>query len=120
MSVAGVGIDLLEISRMEKSLENERFSVRVFTAEERGYISGRGRMAAASAAGIFCAKEAFIKSVGEPVPLQDICVLHEPGGRPYIRLGGSAAEKYPHLRFHLSITHTDTTAAAVIVADKTE
>ncbi|MBQ6256995.1 MAG: 4'-phosphopantetheinyl transferase superfamily protein, partial [Clostridia bacterium] len=40
--IAGIGIDLCEISRMEKLLEDERFLSRYFSPEEQAYIHGKG------------------------------------------------------------------------------
>ena len=46
--IAGLGTDIIEISRMVKALENPRFIERVFTAAEQAYCSSRGAAAAAS------------------------------------------------------------------------
>ena len=56
--VTGIGIDLLEIERLERALERRpRLAERLFTARERAYAEGKGRPAQHLAAR-FCAKEA--------------------------------------------------------------
>ena len=55
--VKGLGLDLCEISRMDKLLENDRFLNRYYTEEEKTYIRSKGINAAQTAAGIFAAKE---------------------------------------------------------------
>ena len=117
--ICGVGMDLLEISRMEPKLQNEAFLRRMFTERELAYIRSRGRMAAASAAAAFCAKEALGKAlgIGLALPLTEMEVTHGEGGEPRIALLGASAARYPGVIFHLSLTHTETTAGAVVVAE---
>ena len=57
--IAGIGIDLCQISRMAENLRNPHFIERFFCEEERDYIRSKNMSAAQSAAGIFAAKEAF-------------------------------------------------------------
>ena len=122
--VIGVGIDLCEISRMEKLLEEGRFLERFFSAEEQTYIRDRGRMAASSMAGIFAAKEALVKALGTgftDTSLSDIRVLHEKSGAPYFALTGSIAGHMSQKNItslHLSITHEAGIAAAVVIAER--
>jgi len=120
MPLCGVGLDMLDISRMQKLIDNPGFMERVFTTGEREYIAGRGKFSAASAAGIFCAKEAFMKAVGEglAVPLREIEVCRDERGKPFIRLTGKTSEIFSDISVELSITHTDSTAAAVAVLYK--
>ena len=54
--IAGVGLDLCEISRMEKLLSDGRFLARFFAVEEQGYIQSKGKGAAQTMAGIYAAK----------------------------------------------------------------
>jgi holo-[acyl-carrier protein] synthase len=117
MPVIGVGLDLLDISRMEDKIENAAFLDKVFTEAEQAYISGRGKFSAASAAGIFCAKEAFVKAVGEglSIPLREIEVCHDARGKPFLKLTGNTCDRFSGVEMSLSITHTDTVAAAVVV-----
>ena len=122
--IAGVGIDLCGTDRMEKLLIDGRFLARFFSAEEQDYIRGRGKAAAASMAGIFAAKEALAKALGVGLSggeLSDISVLHDASGAPYYDLRGNwvqlAAEKRID-RYHLSISHEGSMAAAVCVAER--
>lgn len=115
--IAGVGIDMLDIARMERPMKNGRFMERVYTAAERDYIARNG---ARSAAGIFCAKEAFVKAVGEGlrIPLGEVEVRHGERGEPLIVLHGGTAERYAGAGVHVSITHTASAAAAVVTVER--
>lgn len=124
--IAGVGVDLCEISRMEKLLEEGKFLRRFFCAEEQAYIEGKGRSAAQTMAGVFAAKEALGKALGVGLSggvLSDIAVLHGENGAPYYDLRGSwaqlAAEKSVSA-FHLSISHEGNMAMAICVAERDE
>ena len=122
--IAGVGIDLCEISRMEKLLSDGRFLSRFFSAEEQDYISGKGKTAAQSMAGIFAAKEALTKALGVGLSggaLSDIAVLHDDSGAPYYDLRGAWARLCQEKRvdrFHLSISHEGRLAAAMCLAER--
>jgi holo-[acyl-carrier protein] synthase len=126
--IAGVGIDLLDIDRVKKLLEQshgERFVERVLTPEERELAARRGRGRLAEfVAGRFAAKEAVVKAlgcgIGREVGFQDICILPDGCGKPECRLSGAAWERLGRaqpLRLHLSITHSATTAGAYAVAE---
>ena len=124
--IIGVGMDLCEISRMEKLLSDGRFLARFFSAEEQAYIQSKGKSAAQSMAGIFAAKEALAKALGTGIvsgELADICVLPDEHGAPYYDLRGSYAEKAKERRINaifLSITHEAGMAAAMCVAERNE
>lgn len=103
-----IGLDMLEEARMERLLSNRRFMERVFSEAERAYILSKGRGAAQTAAGIFCAKEAYAKAVGRGIGLLlggMPEIRHDEGGQPYFPVEGSS----------VSITHTGGIAAAVVV-----
>ena len=62
--MSGVGIDLLDVARLERALQRRpRLAERVFTEAEREYAAGRPRPAMHLAAR-FCAKEAVAKALG--------------------------------------------------------
>jgi holo-[acyl-carrier protein] synthase len=90
MTVAtAVGIDLIEIERVERALERRpRLADRLFTAGELAYARGRARPGRHLAAR-FAAKEAVIKALGQGVPPKEIEI--EAGEPPQVRLHGRAA-----------------------------
>ena len=114
------GIDLVEVDRIRKSCENPAFLSRVFGARERAEFSAY-KQPYTHIAGAFAAKEAFSKALGTGLRGFSLCeveVLHDNFGAPYLSLSGTAAAlaKEKNLAFALSITHTDSIAAAVVTA----
>ncbi len=113
-----VGIDLLEIDRLERALERTpRLAERLFTAGERAYAASRGRPGQHLAAR-FCAKEAVAKALGlSSWNFHEVEVIGT-GGPPQIRLSGSAAARAAELgvSVEISLTHTGREAAAVAIA----
>jgi holo-[acyl-carrier protein] synthase len=113
---AGVGIDLLEIERMERALERHpRLAQRLFTDAELDYAGGKARPGRHLAAR-FAAKEAVVKALGltEGFGLREIEVVA--GEPPSVRLSGRAAEAAEGLRVEISLTHSRDNAAAVAFA----
>jgi holo-[acyl-carrier protein] synthase len=115
--VAGVGIDLLDIERLERALERRpRLAERLFTDAEREYAAGRARPIMHLAAR-FCAKEAVAKALGLTAwSFRDVEVVAG-AGAPEVRLSGGAAERAAELGVTagVSMTHTAGVAAAVAV-----
>ena len=113
--MSGVGIDLLEIERLERALERRpRLAERVFTDAERTYAASRARPGMHLAAR-FCAKEAVAKALGMTAwSWRDVEVVSTDAA-PELRLSGSVAARAAELGVSasVSLTHTDTTAAAV-------
>ena len=118
--IAGLGIDVCEIQRIEKALENPRFALRAFTEGERSRIDQRG---AKTAAGLFAAKEAVAKALGsgfDGFGLINVEILWDEAGRPRCQLNGGALERLNALgggHIFLSITHDAGVAAAVAVVE---
>ena len=117
--VKGLGLDLCEVSRMEKLLGDERFMARFFSEGEIRYIRSKGRAAAQTMAGIFAAKEALAKALGTGIAfeLKDVCVVHDGKGKPEYALSGTAKDLGEGDRFFLSVTHDGGVAAAVCVRE---
>ncbi len=114
---SGVGIDLLEIDRLERALERHpRLAERVFTRAERDYAEARARPARHLAAR-FAAKEAVVKALGLSggFGLGQIEVVA--GEPPTVRLSGRAADAAAGRRVDLSLTHSRDFAAAVAIVD---
>jgi holo-[acyl-carrier protein] synthase len=113
-----VGIDLLEIERLERALERRpRLAERLFTDGERAYAASRARPGQHLAAR-FCAKEAVAKALGlEAWSFRDVEVVGD-GGPPQVRLHGAVAARAGELgvQVEVSLTHTRREAAAIAIA----
>jgi holo-[acyl-carrier protein] synthase len=111
---ASVGIDLIEIERVERALERHpRLAERLFTDGELAYAKGRARPGRHLAAR-FAAKEAVIKALGTGLAPRQIEV--EAGEPPRVRLSGRAAEAAAGAEISVSLTHSRESAAAVALA----
>jgi holo-[acyl-carrier protein] synthase len=115
--IIGLGSDLIDIRRIEKTLERhgERFIERVFTQVERAKSDGR-RNRAASYAKRFAAKEACAKALGtglrRGVFWRDMGVINLRSGRPTMSLSGGAAARLraitpPGMSAQIDLTITD-------------
>ncbi|MCX7615505.1 MAG: holo-ACP synthase [Clostridiales bacterium] len=121
MHIRGTGVDIVECARFERLITKQSFMNRVFSERELQYISGKGKLKYQSAAGIFCAKEAFLKACNTGIlslPLKEIEVDHDENGKPYIHLLNFCKEKYFGLKFELSISHCASYAVATVIAVK--
>ncbi|MBT9368528.1 holo-ACP synthase [Rhizobium sp. CSW-27] len=127
--IIGMGSDLIDIRRVEKSIERfgERFTHRCFTDIERRKSDGR-KMRAASYAKRFAAKEACSKALGtglaKGVFWKDMGVVNLPGGKPIMVLTGGAGERLKMLMppghepvIHLTITDEFPYAQAFVVIE---
>ena len=119
--VVGIGTDIMKIARFEGMTPH--FIQRVFTPDERAYLLNK---TAASAAGLFAAKEAVAKALGTGFRgffPSDIEIWHDAWGKPRVKLHNKAkkiARKLARGRYrvHVSISHTDTDALAFAVVTK--
>jgi holo-[acyl-carrier protein] synthase len=128
--IVGTGIDLIEVERVRAALERPatgaRFRARVFTEREIAYCESRGLGRFQSYAARFAAKEAAMKAMGiglGAVHFRDLEIAREPSGRPVLVLHGDAARRADALgvaAVHVSLTHTATTAGAVVVLERGE
>ena len=117
-----VGVDLIEIERVRRSLERyAAFKDRCFTPAEQAYCDSR-KNPAQSYAGRFAGKEAVGKALGFGVAgafaWQDIEIVGRP--KPSVQLRGRLAawaERVGAARIDLSMTHSRELASAVAVAD---
>ena len=123
--ITGIGIDIIEISRMERWLENSKLLERYFHGDELQFAFSRSKNAAQSLAARFAAKEAFGKALGTglaQIALKDIMVLNRENGKPYIHLKDTAQkafEKSGAAKAHISLSHERENAIAMIVLEGT-
>jgi holo-[acyl-carrier protein] synthase len=115
-----VGLDVIEIARVERTLADfgQRFLDKVFTPPEQDRCRGRVPELAAR----FAAKEATSKALGtgiRGIRWREIEVLTNRRGKPVLVLHGNAAERAAALglvSFDVSLTHSRTEAMAIVVA----
>lgn len=125
--IIGVGNDLCDIRRIEKTIARfgDRFLARVFTEEERRKALSRAHPARTFAKR-FAAKEAATKALGTGfrygVHFRDIEVVNAPSGRPTLALTGGAARHLARLtpqdhtlRIDLTLTDEYPMAEAVVI-----
>lgn len=119
-----VGTDMVEIKRLEKSSKIGNFMKRVFSEKEIAFFSKKSNPYP-SMAGNWAAKEAFSKALGTGIrgfELNEVSVLRDELGAPYIELEGDALQiaESRGLEFSVSITHTKELAQAVVLAQETK
>lgn len=116
-----LGTDIIEVERIEKAVTKETFAKRVYTEHELSYAIGRGKQKAASLAGMYAAKEAFVKALGigfRQGSFQDIEIRRDEWGAPYIVLSGVFKDVYEKSGFSeltVSISHCRLYAVATVV-----
>ncbi|MCH7226562.1 holo-ACP synthase [Haloferula sp. A504] len=124
MSVFGIGIDVVEIDRIERLLDKYggRFAAKVFTETERDYCETATRPALHYAAR-FCAKEAVAKAFGTGIGADlgwlDMEVQRAASGAPRLLLSGAGkrfAESKGIVAVMISLTHAADYAAANALA----
>ncbi|MDA2966958.1 MAG: holo-ACP synthase [Actinomycetota bacterium] len=120
--IIGVGVDAVEIDRFRRSLERTpSMKSRLFTSEELEYVEPHDDPTASLAAR-FAAREAVMKAMGVGLgafEFHDVWVQRADSGRPTLVVTGRAEQIANELGvtdWHLSITHTDTTAIAYVIA----
>jgi holo-[acyl-carrier protein] synthase len=125
--IVGTGVDLAEVERIQRALEDprigRRFRQRVFTEKEIAYCENKRRGKYESYAGRFAAKEAVMKALGRgwgsKVCWLDIEVVRARSGKPEIALHDKTAQLADQLgirRWALSITHTKQHGLAYVIA----
>ena len=127
--IIGIGSDLIDIRRIEKSLERhgQRFIQRIYTDLEQARSEGR-RARAASYAKRFAAKEACAKALGtglaQGVFWRDMGVVNLPSGAPTMALTGGAQARLDKIlpkghrvAIHLTITDDFPLAQAFVIIE---
>ncbi len=127
--IFGIGIDLIDVDRIEKEIHRhgDSFLNRIFTDGEIRYCnrSSSKRVRSQCFSSRFAAKEAFLKAAGtglrNGLGWKDIEVSNNELGKPCLILKNMAEKiikKNSIERVHLSITHINESAAAVVILEK--
>lgn len=123
MGIRGIGVDVVDVERMKKTLQDqgEAFVSKVFTETEIIYCRSRKNPHEHFAAR-FAAKEAVSKALqkgwsGE-FRWKDVEVMNEPSGAPKIILYGELARLLGGTKVHLSLSHTEKTVVAFSIIEE--
>lgn len=122
--ILGIGMDIMDVKRIEALLEKPHHRARIFTKGELEHIDQKG---AQSATGIYAAKEAIAKALGtgfRGFGPWDIEITWNEFGAPNCVLYNGALARRQALegsRIHLSISHVSEVASAIaILTDEKE
>jgi holo-[acyl-carrier protein] synthase len=123
VATVGIGVDIVDVARFALALERHpTLLTRLFTDQERSDANSRPERLAAR----FAAKEAVLKTLESGIgaaPWRSIEIHREASGAPSVRLHGAAQELAVRRgvgELHLSLSHTQQTAAAFVVATSSE
>ena len=120
MAIFGIGIDMVEVDRIKRSLEKygNRLKERLFTESEQKFCESRNGKFQSYAAR-FASKEAFSKALGTglrgAISWLDIVVIDDEKSRPKLEIFGRANTILNKRKVSLSISHTEKYAAAVVI-----
>lgn len=122
--IKGIGVDIIDIPRIKKMLEEDiRFVEKIFSENESAYCLSKHKKEMHFAAR-FAAKEAFFKALGTGwrygMRWQDISVENDDLGKPSIHLSGKALEFFNEnncTNINLSISHTKEYAVAFVIIE---
>jgi len=121
--IIGIGTDIIEIVRIKKAIQTRPKMVeRIFTPAELEYCQGKGDFFAALAAR-FAAKEAVAKALGtgfRGFKWQDIEVVNDELGKPFVKIYGKAMGKVEELgitKIEISLSHSRDYAVAMVVLE---
>ncbi|MDB5272838.1 MAG: acpS [Chitinophagaceae bacterium] len=123
--IKGLGTDIIAVERVKQKIDKPfGFLEKVYSVAEITVCEGKGKSKYESYAGRFAAKEAFLKAVGiswiDEFNLNEIEILNEPSGKPYLKLSGSAAQWASTTgisKIFLSISHTSEYATATVILE---
>jgi holo-[acyl-carrier protein] synthase len=122
--ITGIGIDIVQIKRMENWLVNIKLLQRFFHPDEITFALASGKNASKALAARFAAKEAFGKALGTGLAnlkLAEIMVINNNNGKPELKLYGTAKqalERSGAHKVHISLSHERDNALAMVVLEE--
>lgn len=122
-----VGIDVVDVSRIENIKDKSKLEERICSKTEIEYLQNKSKTAVSgkafseytySLSGLFASKEAFLKACGlglGKVDVKEIVVLHKKSGEPYYEISNNIMDKLnlDGKQIYLSISHDAGVAIAI-------
>jgi holo-[acyl-carrier protein] synthase len=105
--ILGIGLDVVEVERIEVAMRNGKFLERILTPKERAICKSPHRVA-----GRWAAKEAVAKAVGMHLSWQDVEILPDGEGKPVTTVKGLESGI-----LHVTISHERGISAAVAILE---
>ena len=123
--INGCGVDIVEVNRIKNIIEKwgNHFLNKVYSQEEIFHCESKNSNRFQSYAGIFAAKEAFVKATGtgfRNIRWKEVKVVNDLLGKPYIYLSRQFKTRLKNMKIgsiHLSISHTKSIAVAQVVIE---
>ena len=123
--IFGAGIDLIKISRINKSIKNKNFIDRIYSKSEIQKARSLKKKSSFFAKR-FAAKEAFSKAIGtgisEGISFKEISVVNNIKGKPAIKLSGKTKnivlKKIKKAKVHLSLSDEKKYAIAMVIIEQ--
>jgi len=117
--ITGIGMDMIELDRMAKAMENERFVHRILTPKELEKFNCLKKSRQIEfLAGRFAGKEACSKAlgtgIGKHLSWQDLSILNDSLGKPILHIKEAILGNHV---VHISLTHTKTVASAYVIIE---
>lgn len=121
--ILGIGTDIVQVSRMQKWIENPDLLARFFNPSEM-MMGGSDSARCQHYASRFAAKEAFSKALGTGImgfSLKDVYITNDDSGKPLLNIGESAAvllgSRCGDCRTHVSLSHEREYATAFVIIE---
>lgn len=121
--IKGLGMDTIEVQRIAEAMKKSGFLERYFTHDEIQFFE-QHKLNPQKVAGNFCVKEAVVKMFGtgfRSIRLEDIEVLRDEWGKPYVKLHNTALSIFSAMQLdciHVTITNTKEYASAVAIGER--
>ena len=112
--IKGIGIDIIEVQRIEKILSRENLLKKIFTDKELSLFK-KSSLQSQHLAARFAAKESLIKAIGKRLTLNNIEILNKKNGEPYFNFTEKYKKYFADKNIFLSISHLPQYAVAVVV-----
>ena len=110
--IVGLGIDMVELNRIKRAMENPRFITKILTPAEQEYCTTLAKVA-----GRWAAKEAIAKAVGLQLTWHDVEILPDDMGQPTARVSSKFLDPVRY-RLKVSISHERNHAVAVAILER--